>query len=384
MTDRNAELPLSPRRQWLFRILVPLMTCVLTVGAIELGLAIFHPVPFSIETNMYFEDDPYTGYRLKPGGTGVYQLGIPAVANSRGHRDVEFSLKKPSGVFRILVLGDSFTVGSNVRQEEAYPKALERRLKSVYGPRIEVVNTGIGGWDPFQYAEYYEHYGYQFEPDLIVVGFFVGNDAYSTLSNVEQSYRAIGGHLVTWDAAARRSIKLQVFLYDHSHLARLLMNRGPVASLNYIRKQCDDFSEQYVAIQKVRMPNHLADSSVQRDAAQNAVNQIGRIKQLAGDSLPVIVALLPDENQINPKLQARIIDPDKFAQYDFKMPQSMLTAMFRDIGLPTIDVLPAVLADPRCLYMNDTHWTPEGQELAASVIFDGLTPILAKRLKASR
>ena len=58
-------------------------------------------------------------------------------------------LTKPPGVFRILVLGDSFTVGANVRQEEAYPKVLEKRLQSVYGPRIQVVNAGVGGWDPF-------------------------------------------------------------------------------------------------------------------------------------------------------------------------------------------------------------------------------------------
>lgn len=375
MATSNLENP--NRRQRLFQILVPLLTCLLTVGVVELGLAIFHPVPFSIETNMYFEPDPYTGYRLKPGGTGTYQMGIPGVANSHGHRDVEVPLKKPSGVFRILVLGDSFTVGTNVRQEEAYPKALERHLKRVYGSKIEVVNAGVGGWDPLQYAQYYEHYGYRFEPDLILVGFFVGNDTFSPITNLSKAYTAIRGHLITPEAAARRLIKLQVFLYDHSHLARLLMNRGPPGSESFIRKQCDDFSETYLAIQKTRMPFHLADSSEQRVNARPAVNQIQRIKNLAGSSLPVVVALLPDENQVNPILQARLIDPKDISKYDFKMPQSMLAQMFREIGLPTIDVLPAVLADPRCLYMNDTHWTSEGQELVASVIFDQLTPVIA-------
>lgn len=378
MTNRNIERPL--RRQRLFQVLVPLVTCILTVAAIELGLAIFYPVPFSIETNMYFEPDPYTGFRLRPGGTGHYQMGIPAVANSHGHRDVEVSLKKPPGVFRILVLGDSFTVGSNVRQEEAYPKVLERRLQSKYGPHIEVVNAGTGGWEPIQYALYFEHYGYQFEPDLILIGFFVGNDTFDAQTSADQLYTAILGHIVSREAAARRFIKPKVFLYDHSHLARLLMNRGPVASATFHRKQCDDFTEQYLAIQRVRMPNHLRYSSEQREKAQNALNQISRIRGAAG-AVPIIVALLPDENQVNAALQARIVDPKDISRYDFSMPQSMLKEMFRGIGLPTIDVLPAVLADPRCLYMNDTHLTPEGQELAASVIFDQLTPVLA-RMKA--
>jgi hypothetical protein len=71
------------------------MECALTLGAVELGLAIFRPVPFSIESSMYFEADPYTGYRLKPGGVGHYKMSIPAVANSHGHRDIEVPLKKP-------------------------------------------------------------------------------------------------------------------------------------------------------------------------------------------------------------------------------------------------------------------------------------------------
>jgi hypothetical protein len=376
MTNCNTEPPYRPRK--LFYVLVPLLACLLTLGAIELGLTIFHPVPFSIESNMYYEADPYTGFGLKPGGVGHFQMGIPAVANSDGQRDVEVPLKKPPGVFRILVLGDSFTVGTNVRQEEAYAKGLERRLKSVYGPRIQVVNSAVGGWQPIQYAEYYEHYGYRFEPDLILVGFFVGNDAYDDLTSIEQLYTAILGHRVSREAAARPLIKLQVFLYDHSNLARLWLNQGPVESETFTRMQCSDFSEQYLAIQKARKSNHLRYSNKLRDKAQIAVNHIARIKELAGDSVPVIVALLPDENQVNQALQARVFDAREIPEYDFKMPQSMLVEMFHEIGIPTIDLLPAMLADQRCLYMNDTHWTPEGQELAASVIFEKLKPVLAQ------
>jgi len=357
------------------------MQCGLTLVAIELGLAIFHPTPFSIETNMYFEADPYTGYRLKPGGIGHYQMGIPAIANSHGHRDVEVPLEKPAGVFRILVIGDSFTVGANVRQEEAYPKVLEKHLRNIYGSRIQVVNSGVGGWQPIQYAQYWEYYGHYFEPDLILIGFFVGNDTFDTYTNVKQLNTAIRGHTISPAAAARRFINLQVFLYDHSNLARLLLNRGPVASSTFIRKKCDDFSDWYLAIQKARMPNHLRYSRAQRDLAQNAMNQIRRIRDRADNSVPVIVALLPDENQINQSLQKRLLNDSQLPEYDFKMPQSMSIEMFREIGIPTIDLLPGVLADPRCLYMNDTHWTPEGHELAASVILEGLTPILA-RMKA--
>ena len=92
---------------------------------------------------------------------------------------------------------------------------------------------------------------------------------------------------------------------------------------------------------------------------------------------PGFVALIRDENEVNQTLQKGIIPDNEISEYDFKMPQSMLIDMFREIGIPTNDVLPAVLAEHRCLYMNDTHWTPQGHELAASVILEQPTAILA-------
>ena len=92
---------------------------------------------------------------------------------------------------------------------------------------------------------------------------------------------------------------------------------------------------------------------------------------------PVVVALLPDENQVNRALRSRILTADEIPDYDFGMPQSMLTEMFGEMDLKVIDLLPAFLADPRCLYMNDAHWTPQGQELAASAILERLAPLPA-------
>lgn len=367
------ERPTSP----LIKILVPALSCLLTIVLIELALAVAYPIPFSIETNMYYEADPHTGFRLKPNGIGHFQMGISANANSMGLRDREFSLKKPAGTFRILVIGDSFTVGANVREEQTYAKALERKLRDAWGPNIEVVNSGVGGWNPPQYEAYYEHYGYQFEPDLILIGFFVGNDAFDPV----EWLTAVLGHRVTKEAASSRLIRAKVLLYDHSNIARLLFNRGPVEE-NFVRKQCDEFSDWYLEVQKVRMPNHLRDSDERRKLGQDAIDRIRRIRDLASP-IPVVVALLPDENQINPALQKRIIPPGELPRYDFRMPQSMLLETFGKLGIPTIDLLPAMLADRRCLYMNDTHWLPEGQEFAASIMFEQLKPVLS-RMKMSR
>lgn len=35
-----------------------------------------------------------------------------------------------------------------------------------------------------------------------------------------------------------------------------------------------------------------------------------------------------------------------------------------------------IVKDSRCMYMNDSHWTPEGHELAAQIISDEITSYL--------
>ena len=122
----------APRRS--FYILLPLVSCLLAVLLVEVVLALFFPVPFSLEKNMYFENDPYTGFRSRPLGRGYYPNGVPANANSRGQRDDEVEIPKPEGVFRIMLIGDSFTVGANIEQADVYGQGLERLQGSLTRP----------------------------------------------------------------------------------------------------------------------------------------------------------------------------------------------------------------------------------------------------------
>lgn len=367
----HGRTPPVRRHPKIFYVAVPLIAIVLALLAAELGLRLLHPIPYSLEQNMVFEADPDTGYRLKPGGVGRFADGARGAANSRGLRNREVG-PKPPGTFRILVLGDSFTVGASVEQDEAYPQVLERVLARRTRRPIEVVNAGVGGWDPFQYAQYFAREGFSFEPDLVLVGFFVGNDTYSTLLSVPVLPTAVQGRRVTRQAAQRSTVDLEVLLQLHSHLARAL--RDPHFPPFHPRSSCDDFAAGLLAIQRARLANHLRRSAEQDAAALPNVEQIVRIQRLARlRHVPVVVALLPDENQVNPALRARILAGEDPSRYDFSMPQTMLSALFGERRVPVIDLLPAFLADPRCpLYMNNTHWNPAGHVLAAETIAPAL------------
>jgi hypothetical protein len=87
--------------------------------------------------------------------------------NSLQFRDREPGPKRP-GVRRVAVLGDSFTEGQGVKEEDAYPRALERALN---GPVAswEVLNFGRRGADFPALRDTFEEL-LEFEPDVVVYG----------------------------------------------------------------------------------------------------------------------------------------------------------------------------------------------------------------------
>ncbi len=93
--------------------------------------------------------------------------------NSHGWCDVEHSRKKPEGVVRILVIGDSFTQGV-VKFEKLYTRQMERLFQSA-GYDVEVISMGIVGWATDQQLLALKHEGVQYSPD-IVISQFCSND----------------------------------------------------------------------------------------------------------------------------------------------------------------------------------------------------------------
>ena len=68
----------------------------------------------------------------RPGARGLHK-GKLFRTNLDGFRGPEYSLQPEPDVFRIVVIGDSFTMGSGVEESEAYPARLEALLNEAAG-----------------------------------------------------------------------------------------------------------------------------------------------------------------------------------------------------------------------------------------------------------
>ena len=92
--------------------------------------------------------------------------------NSRGIRGPEYEPRPGPGVFRILVTGDSTTMGSGVPEEDRYTDRLERRLDAEgRGRRYEVVNVGLSGLNTHYVVERLKALAPQYASQLYVYGF---------------------------------------------------------------------------------------------------------------------------------------------------------------------------------------------------------------------
>lgn len=98
--------------------------------------------------------------------------------NAHGLRGPDFSDRKPTGTFRILGVGDSFTFGAGVREEDTFLQRLQQALATADGTRrYEVINCGVASYNTSDEALYLEKRWMAFDPDLVLLTFVI-NDAY--------------------------------------------------------------------------------------------------------------------------------------------------------------------------------------------------------------
>jgi hypothetical protein len=88
--------------------------------------------------------------------------------NARGYRASDeflFTHEKP----RALFIGDSFTYGLGVTNEETFSARFE------HATGIEAINTGVNGFGIDQALLMWKNEGMSYAPDVLVLGYFVGN-----------------------------------------------------------------------------------------------------------------------------------------------------------------------------------------------------------------
>lgn len=96
--------------------------------------------------------------------------------------------------YRIMMLGDSFVQGNEVAANQNMSVLLQQQIALEVNKPVQVVNTGLSGYDATHYYLSYGVYKEQFSPDLVVAVFYIGNDITSSID------RYLTGRVITDEA----------------------------------------------------------------------------------------------------------------------------------------------------------------------------------------
>jgi len=129
----------------------------------------------------FYQPDATRGYALRPGKEGWYMKEGKAFVsiNSDGLRDREHAFAKPTGTFRIAVVGDSYPEAFPVDMKDAFWVIMESKLRECGGSggkAVEVMNFGVSGYGTAQELITLREQVWKYSPDVVMLTVTTNND----------------------------------------------------------------------------------------------------------------------------------------------------------------------------------------------------------------
>lgn len=311
----------------------------------------------------FYGFDPDVGFRVRS-----HARYGPHAANEFGFNDRDYPHERAPGSFRVLVLGDSFnwTFGPDGN----YAGKLEERLQQALPDRrIEVINAGYPQTHTGQQVEILRKFGLQYGPDLVVLGFFTGNDFYDAdpdrmrivvggvatdIRPGQQFYWILFGQPLVWKS------RLALFAEDRwSELRRVdAGQREQFARPSAVERVHDVapsaaervlsapvLSESYLAWLQRRMEFARPSQAARFRHHENYVFESLRAMRglLAERGVGFLVAAYPDAVQLDPGVRDALLQHAGLAasDYEWDRAQRLLRGFCAEHGIAFVDLLPA-------------------------------------------
>jgi hypothetical protein len=169
---------------WIKNLLLLAVTLSVTIVAAEFGLrAFFAEITTTHDTSTYW---------------GRHWRATQVRLNHLRFREGEFAMQKPPGIYRIAVLGDSFTFGQGISEEDRFSNRLEVALNDS-DRAFEVLNFGRRGAETVDQIRMLEDTVFSVEPDFILLQWYV-NDVEGEDKSMRPAARPLipSGELGKW------------------------------------------------------------------------------------------------------------------------------------------------------------------------------------------
>ena len=318
--------------------------------------------------------DPYRHHALVPDSQSeIRQRDFSYIqrVNHLGLRGRETTVEKPAGTRRILMLGDSFTMGKGVEEHETFSvlveSALQASMATCGGESVEVLNGGIDSYAPVLSYLQFERELARLSPDLVVLN-LDNSDLIQEAAYRQQAVRNSNGEIIAVPQIGQDSAYEWFVSWTSRHLffTRVLLvyiNRAMDHRELTVRRVVNEAGREHFA--------HTLEGDVDRTAQwQDVFESIGRIKRLA-DSLPAefLLTTYPWAHQVGERGWV----PGRYAfmkkgERTSDVTQRTIRERSAALGIDVFEALPVFqkYQGSESLYFDyDPHWTPAGNRVMA-------------------
>lgn len=291
--------------------------------------------------------------------------------NSLGLRGRETTAEKSTGTKRILMLGDSFTMGKGVEDGQTFSVLVEdlvnASLKDCGGGTVEVLNAGVDSYAPILSYIQFERDLLRLAPDLVILN-LDNSDLIQEAAYRKQAIRDQNGAIIAVPQVWQDSLYERIHSWTSRHLyfTRVILvyvTRAMDHREITVRRVANEFGRAHFV--------HTLEGDVDRTAQwQDIFESIGRIKHLA-DSIRAefLLATYPWAHQVNETdwVPGRYAFMDK-GEHTTDITQQTVRRYTADLGIELFEALP-VFEEYRgsepLYFQYDPHWTAAGHRVMA-------------------
>lgn len=376
---------------FLKNVVVIFFSIIIALIAIEIYLRLFNPQLTLSRVQAFnfncFEEGTRRWIKLAANKTCL--LSSPAnplfrseiKTNSLGLRNPEIGKKNP-GTKRILFIGDSFTMGWAVEEEEAFPRLVEKMLTSkIPNQKIETINAGFTAAGPSGYYLYYKNFTQTIKPDIVVINLYLGNDITSRLDvdwikkdkkGLPEVVRSKISYIDFYGQLRRKDepIKYQIPILNESHAFVFFMDR--LTPLPKVKTETEVITP-FVCLFK-RQCHDLEKAKQEVATLLIEMQKIARSR-----NQQMIIAILPVEFQIYDQARPKYGIPIPLSTREKQIPNEYFHELFSKHNINYIDLLPDFLdyGNTRTYFSYDDHWNQLGHYIAAEAISNQLMEIIS-------
>jgi hypothetical protein len=256
-----------------------------------------------------------------------------------------------------MVTGNAFTSGDGIEPDRVWPRLLERELTAQHEP-AQVLNFGITGHGPNQFAAVIRTYAPVVNPDVIIVEMFTKE--YDDVLVDDASLRTSIGFGNPSPVGLRAQLEAaQLATYVRNELndrVRTALHR-PLGTTGAFLSNVPAFDLQRPDLPRARalVAERLAE--IQTDAARlNA---------------KLFVVMVPASVQVCDAADLPYYPKGVFentARYDLDLPQRMTREITSQLGITFLDLRDALKTGSCPYWKTNMHWTDEGQRRASEAI----------------